>query len=290
MRVTFWGVRGSCPCSGPGNARYGGNTACVLVEVAGAPPLILDLGTGLRELTGRIPYPELGSSIEATVLLSHLHWDHILGLPFAAPMQLIGATVDVYGPAQESGSLGDAFDRFMQPPFFPVHVGELPGQVRFNDVWDDDMGIGAAKVRMRPIPHKGPTLGFRIEADGAVMAYVSDHQAPAGMGKVDQRVLELCDGADLVVHDAQYTDAELRQKEDWGHSSIGYAVHVAREAGAKRLALFHHDPSHDDVMLDQLLEHAQGLSEARGLDDLISTTQGLAVEIGTAGPSAARLG
>ncbi|MDA8379857.1 MAG: MBL fold metallo-hydrolase [Actinomycetota bacterium] len=279
LQVTFWGVRGSCPCANEEAQRYGGHTSCVEVRAGDEPALILDLGTGVRRLaddalaSGRPIGP-----LHANVLLSHLHWDHILGLPFCAPINLQGAEVDVFGPVQDGGTLHEAFDRFMQPPFFPVHVAELRGDVRFHDVWDEDLAVGAVKVRVRPVPHKGPTIGFRIEWEGRSIAYVADHQAPGDLRSISPEVLEVCDGVDLLIHDAQYSEAEFAEKSDWGHSTVGYAVHVAREAGARGLALFHHDPAHSDADVDRLLDHARGLPEAQRIDWILAAAEGQTLE------------
>jgi phosphoribosyl 1,2-cyclic phosphodiesterase len=279
--VTFFGVRGSCPCSGEHYVRYGGNTACVTVEVGDEPPIVLDLGTGLRPLGHALEkrYGP-GRPVEVTAFLTHLHWDHIIGLPFCTPILREGGRMEVFGPPQDGGSLHDIIDRVVKPPFFPVQVKELQGDIAFHEVSDDVVAVGSAKVTVRRVPHVGTTLGFRIEAAGVSVAYVSDHQAPDDRDAVDAAVLELCDGADLVVHDAQYTEDEYRAKATWGHSTISYAVHVAAEAGGRRLALFHHDPVHTDDDLDGLLSEARADGEACRLDGVVAAREGLAIDLG----------
>ena len=276
LNVTFYGVRGSCPCPSAANARYGGNTACVALEVDGEPPIILDLGTGLRRLGEHQP---LDGTFKATALITHIHWDHVQGLPFFPPVDREGAQLDVYGPDQAEGPLGEVFGGFMRPPYFPVQFSELRGDIRFHGVTSDEIAIGEAKVKVRPVPHVGPTVGFRIEWNGSSVAYISDHQAPLDLRRVADEVLELCDGADLVIHDAQYTPAEFAEKSHWGHCTVDYAVLVAKEAGARRLALFHHDPAHGDEDIDRLLEGARCLGAMAGLDEVVAAAEGLRLQV-----------
>lgn len=251
------------------------------MEVGNDPPIILDLGSGLRPLGLELDASgACDDGVELVAFLSHLHWDHIIGLPFFTTVHHPDTTLDVYGPPQVGGSLHDLFDRVLHPPFFPINVEELNGCVRFHEALTDEVMVGRAKITVRKVPHVGTTLGFRIEADGASVAFVSDHQQPDDRSHVDRGVLELCDGADLVIHDAQYTEEEFLAKSYWGHSTIAYAVHVASEAGAKQLAMFHHDPLHVDDDVDRLLTEARALAEASGLDKVIAASEGLSLEVG----------
>src|SRR5690606_6710886 len=177
------------------------------------------------------------------------------------------------------------FRQFVRPPFFPVTVEQLYGQITFHDAVDTDLEVDGAKVRVGSVPHVGTNNGYRVDLGGASVAYIADHQMPHdGSHRVNDEVLELCDGVDLLIHDAQYTPEEFAQKYYWGHCTVDYAVFVAQEAGAKRLALFHHDPSHDDATLDDLLAYAQRAAEPTGLTEVISAYEGLTVsfEIGRA--------
>ena len=282
MRVTFHGVRGSCPCSGEEYVRYGGNTSCAAVEIGDEPPIVLDLGTGLRPL-GHALEDRFGldANLRLTALLTHLHWDHIIGLPFCRPLLRLGGHMEVFGPAQDALPLSQVIDQVVIPPFFPVQVKELHGSIEFQEVGDDVLAVGSAKVLVRRVPHVGATLGFRIEAGGRSLAYVSDHQAPMDLRSVDDAVLELCDGADVVIHDAQYTDDEFAEKATWGHSTIGYAVHVAVEAGARQLVLYHHDPVHGDDAIDRLVDQARRGAGGR-LDAVVGAAEGLTLDL-TAG-------
>ena len=201
------------------------------------------------------------------------------GLPFFTPVLRPGARFDVYGPPQpEEGSLEKAFSELMRPPFFPVTTKELLGDIRFHDAWEEDVELDGAKVKVRPVPHVGLTNGYRIEMGGASVAYISDHQMPVdGSHQVSEAVLELCDGVDLLIHDAQYTVEEFPQKATWGHCTPEYAVHVANEAGAHRLALFHHDPTHDDDMVDAILAHTRTLAEGTALTEVVAAHEGLVI-------------
>jgi phosphoribosyl 1,2-cyclic phosphodiesterase len=248
----------------------------VTVVVGHEDPIILDLGTGLRCVGDLHP---VGEPFDGTALVTHIHWDHVQGLPFFRPLHMKNGHLQVYGPKQEEGSLSHVFGDFMRPPYFPVHFSQLAGDVTFHDVVEDDLAIGNAKVSVRPVPHCGPTVGYRIEWDGAVVTYISDHQAPLSLDTVSEPVLELCDGADLLIHDAQYTPPEFRQKSDWGHCTVDYAVLVAKEAGAKALALFHHDPAHDDDAVDQLLIGARETSARLDGPEVIAAAEGLTIDL-----------
>jgi len=271
-------VRGSTPCSCDANRRYGGNTACVALEVPGEEPIVLDLGTGLR-FWGETQ-PDDGT-FRATALVTHIHWDHVQGLPFFVPALKPGARLDIYGPPDEGLSLEAAFDEFMRPPFFPVRVRDLLGEIVFHDLVDADIPIGNAKVRARSVPHTGSTNGYRVEWGGASVAYISDHQSPAVDGHegdtIAESVLELCDGVDVLIHDAQYWASEWTAKRDWGHCTADYAARVARESGARRLVLFHHDPGHDDAEVDRMLQHVQADA---GVDEVIAAAEGLTISLG----------
>jgi len=255
--------------------------------VPGEDPIVLDLGTGLRFWGQTLPND---GTFRGTALVTHLHWDHVQGLPFFAPINCPGARLDVYAPPP-SADLGvaDAFEDFMRPPYFPVRASDLFGDIAFHDARSEDLRIGSAVVKVRDVPHVGATNGYRIEMGDTVVTYISDHQQPRdGTDHVAESVLELCDGADLVIHDAQYTATDFAQKSDWGHCTVDYAVHVAATAGARRLALFHHDPDRDDASVDALLDRARGLGAERGLTEVIAASEGLTVSL--SGRTADRIG
>jgi phosphoribosyl 1,2-cyclic phosphodiesterase len=264
IEVAFHGVRGSTPCCGEAVRRYGGNTSCVSVHREGAPPIVFDLGTGLRQFG-----LEQGTAepYQGTILLSHLHWDHVQGLPFFIPLLREGSEVDIWAPVQEDGrSVREAFDTFLRPPYFPVSIDALPGKIRFHEVADEQFDVGDAQVLSRAIPHVGRTNGYRLTWGGVTIAYLSDHQQPVDGMDVPEGALELCEGADLVIHDAQYTPEEFQRKQDWGHCTVEFALCVAHQAGAKALALFHHDPVRTDDQLDEIERCTRAVAAAAGID------------------------
>lgn len=277
MDVTFYGVRGSTPCSCDDNRRYGGNTSCVVIRAEGADPILLDLGTGLRFFG--LDHP-VDVPLRAHALVTHLHWDHVQGLPFCPPLLCPGAELTVYGPADGDRSFGEAFDQLMAPPYFPVRVHQLPGEMEFVTLAQGTHRIAGAKVTAAVVPHTGDTFGYRIEREGVVVAYVSDHQQPVDDPEhVDPAVLALCEGADLLIHDAQYTPEEFLLRSDWGHCTVDYAVHVAAQAGVRSLALFHHDPSHDDDSVDLLLLAAAESGRERGVPHVFAAAEGMRVAV-----------
>ena len=278
IAIKFYGVRGSTPCTGPEFARYGGHSSCVVLEAPDQQPIVFDLGTGLR------PYGlDVEGIFNGTALLSHLHWDHVQGLPFFVPLHQEGATLDVYGPRQADGPLGEVFEQMMRPPFFPIRPTDLIGDVRFHDTADDDFPVGLAKVRSRWVRHCGPTLGFRVEWNGVSVAYLPDHGPGTVVTDADDyvppEVLELCDGVDVLIHDAQHTLSEYEPKRHWGHCTIDYAVLVAREAGARNLVLFHHDPIHGDDEMDRIGRDAGELGARMGVPEVSVARDGMTLQL-----------
>ena len=278
LDVTFYGVRGSTPCDSHSQERYGGNTSCVALEGPGESPIIFDLGTGLRYFGAHQP---TDGSFRGTVLLSHLHWDHVQGLPFFEPVDRPGARLDVFGPEQQEGGLGEVFTGIMRPPYFPVTPYQLRGTIEFHDRGDDDFEVEGRRIHSRWVRHNGPTLGWRVDWNGHSVAYIPDHGPGTHPEDADdhvpRRILELCDGVDLMIHDAQYFPDEYERKRHFGHCTVEYAVHVAREAGAKMLALFHHDPYHDDGEVDRLLERARDAAEHSTLNDVFAASEGMSI-------------
>ena len=253
MKIMFHGVRGSTPCHGPQTVKYGGNTACVSVHADGQRPLLLDLGTGLRYF-GQQYSQSTSAPIDAVALVTHMHWDHIQGLPFFSPIIRDGARLEIYGPRQDNGSsFMNAVSNAIRQPTFPVELHDLRGKFEFSDVESSHFMVDDFVVTSRPVPHNGPTVGYRIEFGGKSIAYISDHQQPLdGSFAVADGVRELAENVDLLIHDSQFTPQEFELKSNWGHCTTDFAIHVATACRARQLALFHHDPDRTDGELDDL--------------------------------------
>ena len=275
MIVTFHGVRGSTPCQSDDVARHGGNTSCVSVQARGERPLLFDLGTGLRYFSETLGPEDL---FEGTCLLSHLHWDHVQGLPFFRPLLREGSSLTISAPVQDAGRHpGEVLLQTIRPPLFPICLDQIGGKVVVHRA-KPHFSVGAYTVNAGGVPHNGPMNGYRVEHDGHRVTYISDHQQPDDPTQIADSVLELCRGVDLLIHDAQYTATEFEQKRTWGHCTIEYAVAVAAAAKVKRLALFHHDPFHDDDTIERMTRSARMCGERLGVD-VFAATEGLSVDL-----------
>ena len=271
--VTFHGVRGSIPTSCPTMQRVGGNTSCVSIETFNHDPIILDMGTGLRAWGNKITNP---SKQTMHALLTHLHWDHIQGLPFFAPLIFNDVTFNIYGCSDPPESLAEAVNRIITPPFFPIRISEFVGQVNFVDVSDTEFVVGDAQITSRSVPHVGATNGYRIDIAGSSIAYISDHQQPIGdPTKVDGAVIELCKDVDLLIHDSQIWPNEFITKLRWGHSTPQYALEVAQQSNAKALALFHHDPAHDDHSIEEMEQQIRAQGVQVGIAEVFAAREGM---------------
>ena len=259
-------------------ARYGGNTSCVAVDVPGHQPILLDLGTGSRYFG--VAWPS-DRPFDGVCLLSHLHWDHIQGLPFFAPVLRPGGRLTLHAPVQEDGStVEQVVGRMWNAPLFPIRIADLPGDVLFHEHGDDDFQIGEVDVTSRLIPHLGNTLGYRLSWGGGTVAYLSVHQQPGiDVYEATDNARELCQNVDLLIHDAQFTRPEFEQKSYWGHCTIDYAVWLALECGVSTLALYHHDPLHDDDQLDRVVAAAN--ERAGDRLTVIGAREGLTLHLGT---------
>jgi phosphoribosyl 1,2-cyclic phosphodiesterase len=280
MRVRFWGVRGSIPAPGPDTVRVGGNTPCVQVTGADGTHLVLDAGSGIRDISAG----DLGGAKRVDILLTHLHLDHIQGLLFFAPLFDPGAEVTVWGPPARI-PLRRRLARYLSNPLSPIEVADLPAKVRFESAPVEGWRCDELSVRASFVAHRGPTLGYRISEGEESLCYIPDHEpalgtdlssAPAGWVSG----LALARGAAALIHDGQYSEEEYPARRGWGHSSLAHALAFAARAEPERLLLFHHDPSHDDRRLAELAEQAAGDAGALGLDGRVDLArEGAAIEL-----------
>jgi phosphoribosyl 1,2-cyclic phosphodiesterase len=282
MRIKFWGVRGSIPCPGPRTQKYGGNGACLELRVGQENRIvIIDAGTGIRELGNNLMQKDLPKGpIQADLFLSHTHWDHIMGFPYFTPIYVPGTKLRVYGPITfEDDTLEDVVGGQMKYRYFPVNVGELASDIEYLRLREDpriDLG-GGLVLLTKLLNHPIIALGYRFEYQGKSFCtcydtepfrnlFITDPEHPdydEGMAlegeevarEQNQAIEDFFAGADLLVHDSQYTAEEYENgKVGWGHTSFEHAIEAANRAGVKRLALFHHDPDRTDDQIDRLAE------------------------------------
>jgi phosphoribosyl 1,2-cyclic phosphodiesterase len=249
MSVRFWGVRGSIPCPGPGTLRYGGNTSCVEVR-CGDQVLIFDAGTGLRPL-GAALIAE-GKVADTDIFLSHCHIDHLFGLPFFLPLHAEGYRIRIWaGNLKPASGVEDAVRKMMSHPLFPVEIDIAKSNVEFRDFSAGETLNPRPGITLRtaPLHHPGGATGYRIEFAGRAVAYITDTEMANG---AEPAILALAKDASLIIIDATYSDAELPWHAGWGHSSWQQCIRLANAAGAQTLCLFHHDPDHDDGVMDAI--------------------------------------
>src|SRR5262245_8328692 len=260
MRVQFWGTRGSIAKPGPSTARYGGNTSCIEVRSARGTLVVVDCGTGAHPL-GQHLSSISAKGLSGHILISHTHWDHIQGIPFFAPLFVPGNRWDIYGPKGLDQSLRETLAGQMQYTYFPITPDQFGATIHYHDLVEGAFDIDDIKVTTQYLNHPALTLGYRLEADGTTIVYCCDHEPYSrsladGRGDIagqDLRHAKFINGADLLIHDAQYTAAEYPSKIGWGHSSAEYAVLLGQFAHVKKLALTHHDPLRDDAAVDRVL-------------------------------------
>jgi phosphoribosyl 1,2-cyclic phosphodiesterase len=279
MRVKVWGCRGSVPTPGPETVEFGGNTSCVEVTLENGSVLVLDAGTGIRPLGEEL----LEKGVRhLNLFLTHLHLDHLEGLRFFGPMWNPDVAVDIWGPPSPVLSLRERIARSFSPPLFPIDLRQVPANVTFRDVPREPWTVEGATLTAALVMHPGPTLGYRLEADGATFAYIPDHE-PALTGIAERPTAwisgaSIAAGADVVFHDAQFTEEEYWDRIGWGHSSVADAVAFNKAAGGKRLYLFHHEPQHADGSLVDLEERARALAGRNGAEPSLAR-EGMVLEL-----------
>lgn len=247
--IKYWGVRGSIPVPGPSTARYGGNTSCLeLLTPDGR--IIIDGGTGLRLLGGQFRKPE-----EVHMVFTHLHWDHIQGFPFFAPIYQKDYTIHIFSGHKAAISLESVLKGQMQEPNFPVDLSKLPAKLTFNEVHTgDDFHASGIRVQTVALNHPNGAMGLRLSLNGKSFVHLTDHEHADAF---DDSLLEFCGGADILSMDTMFTPDEYPRFMGWGHSSWLHACRIAKKAGVKQLVLFHHDPKHDDDQMDKIGQTAR---------------------------------
>jgi phosphoribosyl 1,2-cyclic phosphodiesterase/CheY-like chemotaxis protein len=258
LQVKFWGTRGSIATPGPGTVRYGGNTSCTEVRY-GDHILALDAGTGLREFGNSLLHEFGARPIRAHLFVGHTHWDHIQGFPFFTPAYVKGNEFFIYSLRGAGKPLERIFRGQMDSDYFPVVLGDMRAHLEFVEL-HEPVHIGGLTISFHYLNHPGIAIGFRIEGGGRSVVYTSDHEpfhrtTPGELGEAEEhKVAAFAHGADLWIREAQYTEAEYAVKKGWGHSTFDDALLLAAEAHVKRLSIFHHDPMHDDVFLDGIMD------------------------------------
>jgi phosphoribosyl 1,2-cyclic phosphodiesterase len=295
VRVRFWGTRGSIASPGRATLRYGGNTSCVEVRTDSGELLIFDSGTGIRELGRELS--TANGSIRGHILLSHTHWDHIQGFPFFWPAFVEGNRFTIYAGRDLDRDLEGVLAGQMQYSYFPVRLADMRAEVRFRDLGEEEFTIGDAQVRVQYLNHTNLALGYRVRADGRDLVYATDTEPhdkalrslrrprrgdppPWPVHGEDRRFVGFIRGADLVIHDAQYTAEEFPEKIGWGHSTVEHAVDFAVAGAVKRLVLFHHDPARSDRGVDALLRRARRRAARQDSSlEIIAAAEGLTLTV-----------
>ena len=294
MRIRFWGTRGSLATPGPTTLRYGGNTSCVEARANDGTLIVLDCGTGAHRL-GQALMAEPAQPVRGHMMITHTHWDHIQGFPFFAPVFAAGGEWDLYAPGGLGERLEAVLSAQMQHPYFPVTLSQLSATIRYHNLVEGALTVGGVRAVAQYLNHPALTLGYRLEADGASVVYAVDHEPHmrdrpegGGMGSPgeasphaeDTRHVAFLEGADLVIHDAQYTAEEYPEKVNWGHSPAETAVDYALTAHVRRLALTHHDPMRDDDAVDRLVEVCrERVRRAEGTLDVFAAAEGQIIEL-----------
>ncbi len=303
LQLRFWGTRGSIPVSGVDHLRYGGNTSCVSLTSDTGHLFIFDCGSGARELGNYLlssGWPTASgdqsgspSPLSGYILLSHTHWDHIQGFPFFGPVFKPGNRFNIIGWSNCSQTLTSILAGQMEQIYFPVSLYALPSELSFYSMQYGPASLDGGKVKAALLKHPLPSTCYRLELGGKTIVYATDHEPrslPAmleghllGDDVIDPHLVEMAHQADVLIHDAQYSVAELSQKVGWGHNSAEVAVDTALRAGVKMLVLYHHDPAHDDDTIDSLLEAAQQRAASFGEKgrqlQIIAASDGLALDL-----------
>jgi len=298
MKLKIWGCRGSIPTPGKDTVRYGGNTPCVELKLDDNNLIILDSGTGIRNLGNYLI--RKGESIRAYIMITHPHWDHIQGFPFFKPIFISGNEFTIVGSGARTKTLEQIVADQMDRVYFPVRLSELKASIKFLQVGEEEFKIYDATVQTIYVNHPGFTLGYRITFNNKSIVYISDNEPfdreitpylfnwekevierfDSVPGDPNQRIFDFVRGADLLIHDTTYTPEEYIEKVGWGHSHYLFTLRVAHEGQVKRLLLFHHDHMHTDNMIDEIFEHCKNEVKKRKYKfNLMVASEGMEIEI-----------
>jgi phosphoribosyl 1,2-cyclic phosphodiesterase len=297
MKVRFWGTRGSVPSPGAHTVRYGGNTPCVEVRTSDDELIILDAGTGIRALGDHLVAS--GKPVRATLAITHPHWDHIQGFPFFKPLFLPGTELRIFGPESDRYTIRQALADVMNKIYFPVKLEEVSASLTFTRLNEGSAPLSCGTISAIPVNHPSFTVGYRIEANGKSIVYISDNEpfdrditeSTVGIergvyeryasrtGDPNGHIYDFVRGADLLIHDSTYTPDEYAVHRGWGHSPYPFALKVAREAGVRRLVLFHHEHTHDDERVDDILGQCRKLAGEAGRFECVSAQEGMSIEV-----------
>lgn len=267
MLIRFWGTRGSIPAPGPLTLEFGGNTTCVEILPASGHRVVIDAGTGMRILGNQLKSE--GAPVSLHLLLTHNHWDHLLGLPFFAPIYEEGTEIIVDGWPQAFQALTRVFDDHMGNGFFPVAFDQLKARIDFlNRVARSPIILGELKIDSITINHPQGGLGYRLREGENSLVFITDNELGAGGSRRFREFVQFIKGCRLLIHDAQYLPEEMPEHRGWGHSNYVEVVKLALEAGVQRLLLTHHDPGRSDAQVRQIVEMAKKLAASEGAADL----------------------
>jgi phosphoribosyl 1,2-cyclic phosphodiesterase len=265
MLIRCWGARGSIPVSGEEYLRYGGDTPCIEIRTRDDDIVIIDAGTGVRRLGNRLLAEDRH---DYTMIFTHAHWDHIMGFPFFKPVYLPETRIALFGCPFAQASVKAIISRIMTPPNFPVNFETITADLRYQEACLDTFTIGGMTVIPIPISHPNQGLGYRFEEEGKSFVFLTDNELayrhPGGMAYGDYRVF--AEGADLLIHDAEYLPEEYRQTRTWGHSVYTDALSLALDAGVAQLALFHHSQDRTDRGVEEIVEECRRGAADRKLD------------------------
>ncbi len=279
MRIRCWGARGSIPVSGPQYAAYGGDTTCLEIRTGGDDVIIVDAGSGIRALGNSLLAQ---GRFEYAMLFTHGHWDHIMGFPFFKPLYDRRTRIAAYGCPYARASLKDVLSPSMSPPQFPININEITADVAYHEICDGRITLGGVDVRTIRLSHPNNGTGYRFTEAGRSFVFLTDNELSfrheGGCGY--DEYLSFARGADLLVHDAEYTPDELAKKRTWGHSACTEALRLALDAGVKKLGLFHHNQDRGDGEIDGMVRDCREAASRSGTGlEVFGASQGMVIDL-----------